>query len=107
MLRCLQVLTVVVFAAAALAGHDDCHTHPLCQVEVDEAPQVLSTQAPPLVVEVQPTEALKETPKELPKELPKEETQIEPTPHFAETLSVENQVGGKIVSNILITGGRL
>jgi hypothetical protein len=81
LLRRPQVLLLVATVAAAMAALDECHTHPLCQVEADEvpaAPDPASTSAP-----LEDTEAAPE------------ETQIEPTTHsthFGDSLSVENQV---------------
>lgn len=72
----MLLLVAASVAALAVASLDECHTHPLCQVETDEAPVLPPSTSAPL----EDTEAAPE------------ETQIEPTTLFADTLSVENQV---------------
>ncbi|XP_065350708.1 prominin-1-A isoform X1 [Cloeon dipterum] len=77
-MRLLSLLQLLVLVCAALAVHDDCHTHPLCRVDdvADDVDVLAST--PAAALDQQPTE----------------ETQLEPTPHIADNinLSAESKV---------------
>lgn len=87
LLRRPQVVLLLTAVAAAVAALDECHTHPLCQVEADELPAApeASTSAP-----LEDTEPVRE-----------QETQIEPTMHFGDSLSVENQVSKNTSKRII------
>ncbi|XP_059478297.1 prominin-1-A isoform X2 [Neocloeon triangulifer] len=87
----LRKLMLVLLCVAVQGAHDDCHTHPLCQVEVvQQQVKVVATEEPPEEEdqEVQATEAAG------PAEEKELESQIEPTPHVSDisNLSAESKL---------------